>query len=218
MADTIETKFNIGASHTIGSHLLPGSAIDTVHTVVKQKIKLTLAPCDEIIKALKEEKLDLGFIESPIFDDELTHVPWIEDEWVLCSKKEFGKTLSQKDLNHCRIVCNEKGSTDRMFIESFLEEQALCLDDFHAISEVNNPTAIIQSIKWSKPHAPVTAVAFVSRMAIEYELKYNDLYASSINDQTIGKQFYIVYRKDSKHTEAINKMIEELLKLELMEA
>ena len=215
MSDSAENRFNIGASHTIGSHLLPGSPIDTIHQKVDQKIKLTLAPCNEIVKALKEKKLDLGFIESPLFDEELTHVSWLEDEMVLCSKKQLPPMLYKKDLNHCRIVCDEKGSEERAFIEDFLEKQLLSLDDFDAISEVNNPTAIIQSIKWSKPHAPITAVAIVSKMAIEYELKYNELYASSINNQTIIKKFYIIYREDSEHIKVINEIVKELLQSEL---
>lgn len=212
MSDNVENKFKIGASHTIGSHLLPGPPIDSIHQKVHQKIKLTLAPCSEIVKALKEKKLDLGFIESPIFDEELTDVAWLDDEMVLCSKKQLPPTLYQKDLNLCRLVCNESGSEEREFIEDFLENQELSLHDFNAISEVNNPTAIIQSIKWSKPHAPITAVAIVSKMAIEYELKYNDLYTSSINNQAIVKKFYIIYREESEHIEVINNIVEELLK------
>ncbi|MCH9740297.1 MAG: hypothetical protein K0U38_05605, partial [Epsilonproteobacteria bacterium] len=133
-------------------------------------------------------------------------------EMVLCSKKQLPPTLYQKDLNLCRLVCNESGSEEREFIEDFLENQELSLHDFNAISEVNNPTAIIQSIKWSKPHAPITAVAIVSKMAIEYELKYNDLYTSSINNQAIVKKFYIIYREESEHIEVINNIVEELLK------
>ena len=212
MSQSVENRFKIGASHTIGSHLLPGSPINTIHQEVDQKIKLTLAPCSEIIKALKEKKLDLGFIESPIFDEDLMHVAWLEDEMILCAKKQLPPTLYKKDLNCCRIVCDERGSEERTFIEDFLEKQELSLDDFNAISEVNNPTAIIQSIKWSKPHAPITAVAIVSKMAIEYELKYNDLYASSINNQAIVKTFYITYRADSEQIELINRVVKKLLK------
>lgn len=212
MSQSVENRFKIGASHTIGSHLLPGSPINTIYQSVNQKIKLTLAPCSEIVKALKEKQLDLGFIESPIFDEELKHIEWLEDEMVLCSKKQLPSTLYKKDLNHCRIVCDEKGSEARTFIENFLDNQGLSLDDFNAISEVNNPTAIIQSIKWSKPLAPITAIAIVSKMAIEYELKYNDLYASSINNQAIVKTFYIIYRADSKQIEIINSVVKELLK------
>ncbi|MEA2029158.1 MAG: LysR substrate-binding domain-containing protein [Campylobacterota bacterium] len=211
MAEALDERFQIGASYTIGTHLLPGEPIETIHEQVNKRMKITIAPCDEIIKALKTNKLDLGFIESPIFDDELKYTLWQEDEMVLCTKKQLPSTLSKDDLQSCRLVSYEQGSTERKFIEDFLATQGVSLDDFHAISEVNNETAIIQSIKWSRPNALVNAVAIVSKLAIEYELKYNDLYASSINDQTISKKLYIVYKENSIQSKAIDEIIKELL-------
>jgi len=213
MSESIQERFQIGASYTIGTHLLPGEPIETIHEQVNQRIKITIAPCDEIIKALKEDRIDLGFIESPLFDEALKYTLWQEDEMVLCAKKQLPAVLSRDDLQSCRLVCYEQGSTERTFIEDFLEDQGVSLHDFDAISEVNNETAIIQSIKWSRPSAPVTAVAIVSKLAIEYELKYNDLYASTINNQTIHKKLYILYREGLAYAQKIEKIIEELLKL-----
>ncbi|NEW61625.1 LysR family transcriptional regulator, partial [Sulfurovum sp. bin170] len=197
MSNQIEDKFRVGASHTIGSYILPGEIIDSIHQQVNRQIKLIVAPCDEVVKAIKEQKLDLGFIESPVFDDSLVYREWMEDELVVCSKKQLPSSLSEEDLNRCRIVGRERGSLSRAFIENFLEKQGLSYYDFDSISEVDSPIAIIQSIKWSKPHAPITAVAIVSKLAIEYELKYNDLYESSINNTPIIRKFYILYREDS---------------------
>ncbi len=211
MSTKTEKKFQLGASPTIGEHILPGKPIDTIFQKVNQKIKLTIAPCNEIIKALKEDKLDLGFIESPIFDDALVYREWMEDELVVCSKKQLPHALHREELNHCRIVCRESASPTRVFIEDFFETQGLSYYDFASISEVNNPTAIIQSIKWSKPHAPITAVAIVSKLAIEHELKYNDLYISYINNQPMMRKFYILYKEESAYIESIREILLELI-------
>jgi DNA-binding transcriptional LysR family regulator len=212
MSTDSKKNFRLGASHTIGSYILPGEPIDTIHQLIEGKIKLTVAPCNEIVKAIKEEKLDLGFIESPVFDDALTYKEWMEDELVLCSKKELSSSLTREDLSHCRLVCREKGSLSRLFIQRFLKEQGMSHDDFNSVSEVDNPTAIIQSIKWSRPSAPITAVAIVSKIAIEYELKYNDLYGSSINNTPIVRKFYILYREASPYIETIKKICNVLIK------
>ncbi len=211
MSTPTEDNFRIGASPTIGMYILPGEVIDTIHNKVNCKIKLIIAPCNEIIKALKEKKLDLGFIESPIFDDALVYREWMEDEMVLCSKKELKKPLSREDLASCRIVCREKNSLSRVFIEDFFQTQGMSHNDFNAISEVDNTTAIIQSIKWSKPHNPITAVAMVSKISIEYELKYNDLYSSHINNTPLSRKFYILYEEDSENHDLIQKICDELL-------
>jgi len=211
MSTQTEDKFRLGASHTIGSYILPGEIIDTIQQKADRKIKLTVAPSNEIVKAIKEKRLDLGFIESPVFDNSLVYREWMDDELVICSKKRLPNSLGKDDLNRCRLVSSERGSFSRAFIEDFLEEQGLFYEDFDSISEVDNPTAIIQSIKWSKPNAPITAMAVVSKIAIEYELKYNHLYESSINDTPIVRKFYILYREDSKYIDMIKNICEELL-------
>lgn len=211
MSTQAEEKFRLGASHTIGSYILPGEIIDTIHQKVDRKIKLTVAPCKEIVKAIKEKRLDLGFIESPVFDNSLVYREWMDDELVICSKKKLPNSLNKDDLNRHRLVSSERGSFSRAFIEDFLEEQGLFYDDFDSISEVDNPTAIIQSIKWSNPNAPITAVAIVSKIAIEYELKYNHLYESSINNVPIVRKLYILYREDSEYIDIIKDICEELL-------
>ncbi len=210
---SIENKedFRLGASYTIGSYILPGEPIDTIQQYVDGKIKLTVAPCDEIVKAIKAKKLDLGFIESPILDEDLTYQEWMDDELIVCSKKELSSSLYRDDLKNCRLICREKDSLSREFIQTFLKNQGLSHDDFYAISEVDNPTAIIQSIKWSRPSAAITSVAIVSKIAIEYELKYNDLYSSTINDTAIVRKFYILYSEESKYIEMIKKISQELM-------
>ena len=208
-----EKNFRLGASHTIGSYILPGEPIDTIHALVEKKIKLTIAPCDEIVKAVKEQKLDLGFIESVVFDDALVYQEWMEDELVLCAKKELASSLVKEDLESCRLICQEKESLDRIFIQEFLTKQGFSEDDFNAISEVDNPTAIIQSIKWSRPSAPITSVAIVSKIAIEYELKYNDLYGSIINNEPIVRNFYMLYREDSEQIKRIKTICSKLIAL-----
>lgn len=190
-----EKRFRIGASHTIGSYVLPGEVIDTLHHEVDQKIKLTIAPCDEIVEALTSDKLDLGFIEFPMTDEGLCFTEWMHDEMVLCSKKPLPSFLGERDLNGCRLICREKEALERQFIENFLEDEGLFSYDFAAIREMDNPTAIIQSIKWSKPHAEITSVAIVSKLSIEYELKYNDLHASRIHGKPLMRTFYVVYKE-----------------------
>ena len=215
MSTQTEDKFRLGASHTIGSYILPGEIIDTIHQKAEREIKLTVAPSAEIVKAIKEKRLDLGFIESPVFDKSLIYREWMDDELVICSKKKLPNSLAKDDLNRCRLVSSERGSFTRAFIEDFLEEQGLFYDDFDSTSEVDNPTAIIQSIKWSKPSAPITAVAFVSKIAIEYELKYDHLYESSINNTPIARKLYILYREDSEYIDRIKNIYEALQSLNI---
>jgi len=211
MSRQTEDKFKLGASYTIGSYILPGAPIETIHQEANCKIKLTIAPSEEIVKAVKENKLTLGFIETPVFDDTLVYKKWIDDKLVICSKSKLPNSLNRDNLHRYQLLSSEYGSYSRLFIEAFLEKQGLSYSDFNSISEIDSPAAIIQSIKWSKPNTPITTVAIVSKVAIEYELNSNHLYESSINNTPITRDFYIVYKEDSQYIETIKNICNELL-------
>ncbi|CAA6810304.1 MAG: Transcriptional regulator, LysR family [uncultured Sulfurovum sp.] len=208
---TKKDKFRIGASHTIATYVLPGELISTIQSQTESFIKLDVAPCQEIIKAVKARKIDIGFVEFETTDDALTCTEWMDEELVLCSKKQLPMPLTKKDLANYTLLCGGFESADRNVLDTFLREQELHRDDFESLLELDNPTAIIQNIKWSNPHAHIPSMALVSKRAIEYELKYNILHISSINYAPILKNFYIVYRNDSQQSETIHTICTTLL-------
>jgi len=204
-------KFRIGASHTVGLYILPGEPITTIQKQIDKLIKLDIAPCAEIIKAVKSRKIDLGFIEHEVDDVALSCQEWIEDELVICSKKQLPSPIIKEDISSYKLLCGELESMDRTLIDTFFREQDVHRDDFHSMVELNNPTAIIQNIKWSNINDPVTSIAFVSKVAIEHELKHNNLYFALVNNMPLFKKFHIIYRKDSEHIEDIKTIYKALL-------
>jgi len=213
MSRSIKDRFNIGASHTIGSYLLAGAPLETIYENVHQRVKVSVFACHEILSALKTKQLDLGFVESPPFDEELHYTLWQEDELVLCAKNPLPTTLHKEDFKTCRLVCPQHPSQERRTLEAFLKAQGIALQDFHTLSQVDNPTAIIQSIKWSRTNAPIRSVALVSKLAIEHELQNQSLYASSIEHQTLKKKLYIVQRLESHQTKKFQNLIQRLVEL-----
>lgn len=211
MSTPEDSTFKIGASHIIGSYILPGEHITTIHKHINKRIKLDIAPCTEILKAVKSRKVDFGFVEYPIEDVALSCHEWMEEEMVICARTQLPSPLRKEDLNTCKLICANIESVDRTLVDTFFREQDIHRDDFESLVELDNPTAIIQNIKWSKPHEAVTSVAIVSKLAIEYELKYSDLYSTFINNMRMFKKLHIIYRKDSKHIEIIKSICETLL-------
>ena len=56
-------------------------------------MKLDIDVSDEIIQKLKDRKLDVGLIESPVMDNELIYREWLEDELVVVSNVPIPKIL-----------------------------------------------------------------------------------------------------------------------------
>jgi len=188
--------FRLGASPTIGTLILPGEPLIKISEKLDATIKLSIEPCDRIVTGVKNKTYDLGLIESPIFDNDLVYKEWMEDELVICSLKQLPKSLNEEELSHYKLLCRNTDSTTRMFINDFFKEIDLSYEVFYSLSEINNVSAAIQSIKWSKPNSEhPTTVAIVSKLAIEEELKKDLLHCSRIKNKPMIRKLYLIYDK-----------------------
>jgi len=203
-------SFNLGTSPTIGTHILPGDPLINISERLKSKIKLTIATCDKIIEGVKKKELDLGLIESPIFDDALVYKEWMEDELVVCSKVPLHEPLGEEELSHCKLLCRNANSPTRVFITDFFKKLGLSYKTFDSLFEVDNATSAIQGIKWSKPNSEHPTVTIVSQLAIEDELDKEVLYQSRIENKSMIRKFYLIHDKDAKDHSYVEDVIKYL--------
>jgi DNA-binding transcriptional LysR family regulator len=210
MSEQSERPFKLGASYTIGSHILPGEPISKIGEQIQQKISLNITTCDTIIEGVKEGIFDLGLIEAPLFDEALEYQEWMEDELVVCSKMPIPDSINRDEIKKYKLIARQEDSLTRMVISNFLNNFGLSYKSFKSLSEIDNATAAIQSIKWSKPNIENPIIAIVSQLAIENELKNNELYISRIENHPLIRKFYLIYNKDKGEKEYIDKIIKIL--------
>lgn len=205
-------SFNLGTSPTIGAHILPGDPLINIGQRLNSKIKLTIATCDKIIEGVKKKELDLGLIESPIFDDALVYKEWMEDELVVCSKIPLHNPLGEDELSHCKLLCRNINSPTRVFITDFFKDLGLSYETFDSLFEIDSATSAIQGIKWSKPNSEHPTVTIVSQLAIEDELDKEILFQSRIENKPMRRKFYLIYDKeveDHSYVEDIIRYLQE---------
>ena len=202
--------FRLGTSPTIGTLILPGKPLIEIGKRLDATIKLTIEPCDKIVAGVKNNTYELGLIESPIFDDDLVYKEWMEDELVVCSLKALPKNLNEEELSHCNLLCRNRNSPTRMFINDFFDKVDLSYETFYSLSEINNASAAIQGIKWSKPNKEHPTVTIVSQLAIEDELKKESLHQSRIKNSPMIRKFYLIYNKSDNEHNYIDDIIHYL--------
>jgi DNA-binding transcriptional LysR family regulator len=202
--------FRLGTSPTIGTLILPGKPLIEIGKRLDATIKLTIEPCDKIVAGVKNNTYDLGLIESPVFDDALVYKEWMEDELIVCSLKALPKNLNEDDLSHYNLLCRNRDSPTRMFISDFFDKVDLSYETFYSLSEIDNASAAIQGIKWSKPNKEHPTVAIVSQLAIEDELKKASLYQSRIKNSPMIRKFYLIYNKSDNEQSYIEDIIHYL--------
>ena len=206
----ISNIYKLAASYTIGSYILPGEPIDKIKKIVDKKIRLSIIPCDKILAGVKTGEFELGLIESPLEEEELTFKEWMSDELVVCSKAPLSPNFGEEEIASCKLICRPEGTLTRDYITNFLKKFNLSYHSFKSLLEMDNHTAMIQSIKWSKPNKKNPTIAIVSQLAIESELAYKELYQSQIKNTPMKRKFHIVYNKKNSNMETIDNIIASL--------
>ena len=165
-----------------------------------------------IVAKLKDRKLDVGLIESPVMDGDLMYREWLEDELVVVSVMcLFLKHLKQKS---CMITDGSVVKKHRIQERSFLKclkSWVYLVRSFDVISEVSNTTAVLQAIKRSKKDVAKPAVSIISRHAIAEEVAKGELFESRLRGYTMKRKFYIVYTKENKHNAYVDNVVDYIM-------
>ena len=73
MATTLETdSFQLGTTYIIGSYILPGELNENINKVNNNQVNVRISNCIDVVAKVKSGELDLGMIETPTFDDDIS--------------------------------------------------------------------------------------------------------------------------------------------------
>jgi len=206
-----QMTFRLGASYTIGTYVIPGECLNDMSEAINNDVNLSIDLSDAIIQKLKERKLDVGLIESPVMDHDLIYREWLEDELVLVSNVPIPKIVKTEELYEYRWICREESSHTRQVVSEVFEELGVSCKSFDVISEVSNTTAVLQTIKRSKKDPTKPVVSIISKYAIADEVAAGKLFEARLRGYTMIRKFYIVYSKENKHNAYVDNVVDYIL-------
>lgn len=126
-------EIRIGASDmTLQFYLLP--ILEKFHELYpKIKVTVTNGPTPETLSFLQQGKIDFGVVSSPISSKiglKVKEVKEIEDIFVVGSKFAYLKEriLSYQQLEELPIICLEKNTSTRAYVDSFLLSKNVVLN------------------------------------------------------------------------------------------
>ncbi|RXT07227.1 selenium metabolism-associated LysR family transcriptional regulator [Ammoniphilus sp. CFH 90114] len=205
LSDSIQGNLHIGASLTIGESILPYIIGKYSKEYQGVSLNLEIFNSTQIIQWLKQHKIDLGFIESPIHDSELVHIPFMEDELVVISSTKdvhplIGdkEVISPEELFALPLILREPGSGTRQVMEESLRKHKLNPSHLNIVLELGNTESIKASVESGM------ALSIISHSSIQKELLLGTLRKIRIEGITILRYFYAVYDKHKR-----NSLVEE---------
>ena len=203
--------FRLGASYTIGTHIIPGKCLNTIGKEIDNDIVLDVDVSDKIINKIKDRKLDIGIIESPIIDSNLIYREWLEDELIVVSNVPISKILNTEELYEFDWVCRNEGSHTRRVVSEVFEELGISCNSFNVLSEVSNTTSVLQTLKKSERNPQKPVVSILSKYAVMDEIANGELFEARLRGYSMIRKFFIIYLKDNKHNAYVENVVNYIL-------
>lgn len=202
--------FIFGASFVIGNYILP-TFLNEIKTKINNDVSVNVALSSEVIGQLKDKKIDMALIESPIFEDGIIYREWMEDEIVIFSNQKLPRRLKDEHNLSYKWVCRDSQSHTRVLFKESLEHAGMTdCDNFNMVSEATSPTTIVQTVLHSSKE-DVPTCSIVSHHAIQDFVKAGVLFEARLPNLQMKRKLYIAYLKERKHDAFIENVLNYLL-------
>lgn len=138
---------HLGASLTIGNHLLPALLAELGRRHPQGQVRLSLKNTEQVVADLLGYRIDLGFVEGPVQDERLQRYVWHQDRLSVFVGPDHplaNRTASHDDLKDVEWILREKGSGTRDVFDRALASAAL---PRRVAFELEQPEAIRQCVR-----------------------------------------------------------------------
>jgi DNA-binding transcriptional LysR family regulator len=204
---------HIGASTTIGNYLLPAILAgfrDSLPETVQQNwnVQVAIANTARITAQVATFELDLGLIEGPCHQPELTVQPWLEDELVVVAAahdpivpRGRNRPISLEALSKATWLLREPGSGTHEIINQLLVPY---LHRLRPGIEFGNSEAI------KRAAATGLGITCLSRCVVADLLQSGELVAPPTELPQLTRRFYLVVHEHKKRTRGLDLLIRYL--------
>ena len=196
-------SLRIGASTTPGMYVIPKTIAQFKARYPKIEIQLGIKDTRQVEDGVARNDFDFGFVGGHLAGDEVDVHPWLTDQLVLVVGPAHAlarkKSVKLEDLRKEKFILRESGSATRATIISYLQRSNLSVQP---IMEMENPESVKKAV-----HSGL-GIAFISKFAVETELKAKSLVAVAVRGVDIRRELKIVYRKDKHLSRAARAFIE----------
>jgi DNA-binding transcriptional LysR family regulator len=138
---------HLGASVTIGNHLLPSLIAELSQTYPQAKVRVSRHNTEQVVAKLLAFQIDLGFIEGAASDPRLRFFPWRQDQLQVFAAADHplaGREISKEDLRTAAWITREPGSGTRERFDRALSEAGITP---HIALELEQPEAVRQCVR-----------------------------------------------------------------------
>jgi LysR family transcriptional regulator, transcriptional activator of the cysJI operon len=186
----VSGELSLGVSTTIAQYVLPRLLGAFLNEHPHVQFSLHSGNTSEIVQLLLNGKVSVGLIEGPARDRGVRTEPFMDDELVLITPRDFeSDRLSSSQFVALSLLMREQGSGSRRVVETALAKAGFKLKSFHKVMDLDSTEAIKSAVEAG------LGVGFVSRWALSKELELGALKIAKVAGVRITRHFTLVSRR-----------------------
>ena len=205
MTGVVQGPLVIGASTTIGDYVIPEMLGQYQREFPEVTIRLNISNTQGIIHMVESNEIDIGIVEGPVENKNLTtEICWYDQLVLACppdhklAKEKFVKIT---DLMDYPFIGREEGSGTRGVFEQYAESHGQSCDDLNLILEFTSP----ESIKAAVGAGLGITVQSIATLQKEIQL---GLLAVVPLKPVIHRPFSLVYQRQKFRVQAMDEFLE----------
>jgi DNA-binding transcriptional LysR family regulator len=195
LSESIHGDLIIGASLTLGQHILPYILGEYQKQYSNVYLSMTVDNSEQIIKKLKNQQIDLAFIQSSLSYPEFTQKLFLEDELVIIAPQKFiypeldsvNENITTEILLALPMIIREQGSGTRQIIEDQLRNNRLDPNKLNIVLELDNTESIKAAVESGM------GISIISNASVLKELRLNTVRKLSVEGMYLKRNLYSVY-------------------------
>lgn len=202
----VHGDLKVGASLTIGEHILPFILAEYNRQYPKVNMDLKVYNSEQIVEKLHKHEINLGFIESMLSYPALKQVPFAEDELIIIvspfNKHIDSTKISVEELLHLPFIIREKGSGTRQVMEDALRKNKINPENLNIIMELQQTETIKSAVEAG------IGISIISKSAVKKEIQLQTIKQLKIDGLSLHRSFYMIY-----HEEALSQTSRKLIEM-----
>lgn len=199
--DTLGT-LRIGASITIGTHILPLLVKEYQSQYPQLKIQAVISNSSAIEQDIAHNRIDLGMIETTPEPEDICAIPFMRDS--LCAITAPGHPLSKEtsvslaQLAKYPFLMREKGSAGREILEASFSVMQISV---HPLWESSSTQALVQAVSQD------LGVAVLPYLLVKRDIEEGRV-AMALLDHPLERDLNLIYHKSKYLTPNMIKFIQ----------
>lgn len=193
----------VGASTTLGNHVLPRVIIDFKKKHPKIKFSMLVGNTKRIEDLLISGLIDIGLVEGETSRPSLRIEPIVPDELILIVPPAHPwarrKVIPVLDVTREPIILREEGSGTRHQIEEYLKSHGISTGDMHVALTLGSTESIKEAVEAG------IGVSIVSKWAVKKEVEDGRLRTVALREGKILRNLSLITPLKARLTPAVEE-------------